>query len=109
MVLRTDMILLQGMKGFFGTLMADGSKTNSRRLEDVMISCRNMGHVPRFVHGMEGEHHNLIAESDSNISVDMFIENCKFSRTIYTLVRCIRKLLSLSRTVKITHFGVIAT
>ena len=46
---------------------------------------------------------HFIVESDSKILVDMIIENCNFSKTTPTLVGRIRKLLSLSWTVKITH------
>jgi ribonuclease HI len=42
---------------------------------------------------------HLIVESDSNFFVDMINDNCKFNGIIATLVRRIRKLLSLSWTV----------
>jgi len=54
-VLERNMVLLLGVGGFFGTLIADGSKATSRRLECVMFF---MSHVPRFGLGMEGEHHS---------------------------------------------------
>jgi len=37
MVLGRDMVLLQGVEGCFETLMEDGSKATSRRLECVML------------------------------------------------------------------------
>jgi len=39
---------------------------------------------------------HLIVESDSKVVVDLINDNCKFSETIPTLTRHIRKLLNMS-------------